>query len=67
MNILMIRKDCSYPSGRYINQENNGEVDDVYVRNVAGGAALIKSGLASLLFAGEVSFCFAFCGEGWLG
>lgn len=40
----MIGKDHSYPPGRYISQESNGELDDGYVRNVAHVAAVIKSG-----------------------
>lgn len=29
MNTLMIQKDRAHPTGRYINQEDSGEPDDV--------------------------------------
>lgn len=64
----MIRKDRSYPTGRYINQENNGEVDDVYVRNSALVAAVIKSGrrFSFVCWRGFFLFCFLWGRLAWL-
>lgn len=56
----MIRKDRSHPMGRYINQENNGEVDDVYVRNLARVAAVIKSGCCFSFVCWRDFFLFGF-------
>lgn len=69
MNILMIQKDRSYPTGRRISRENSGEVDDVYVRNLALASAVIRSGrrFSFVCWRGFFLFCFLWGRLAWFG